>query len=215
MTTIVLADDHKVVRQGIKSLLGAEPEFCVVGEAGDGLEAVKMVEDLEPDTLVVDIMMRGINGLEVTRQVSKRCPGTSIVVLSMHDEESYVLEALRNGAKAYVLKDSTTEDLVQAIRNVAAGHRYLSSSLSERAIEVYARKGQPDVVDKYDSLTTREREVLQLVARGHTCSDIAEKLFISPRTAEGHRTNLMRKLDVHTQTQLIRYAVQRGIIEEE
>jgi DNA-binding NarL/FixJ family response regulator len=212
MTTIIVADDHHVVRQGLRALLEAEPDFRLVGEAGDGLGTVQLVERLKPDVLIIDLMMPGLNGLEVTRQVSQRSPRTRVVILSMHANEAYVLEALRNGASGYVLKDSSAADLVQAIREVVAGRRYLSPPLSERAIEAYVQKAADASLDPYETLTTREREVLHLAAEGHTNTEIAAQLSISPRTAESHRANLMRKLGLHTQTDLIRYALRRGIL---
>jgi two-component system, NarL family, response regulator NreC len=212
MINIILADDHQVVRKGLKVLLSAEADFAIVAEAGDGLETVKLVEQLGPDILVLDLMMTGINGLEVTRQLSKKNSGTGIVILSMHSNEAYVLEALRCGAKAYILKESPPEELVRAIREVAAGRRYLSAPLSERAIEAYTRKTEVKPVDPYEQLTTREREILQLAAQGCTNTVIASRLYISPRTVETHRMNLMRKLDLRNQTQLIQFAIQHGII---
>ena len=211
-TTIVLADDHQVVRHGLRVLLEAEPEFRIVGEAGDGLEALEMLERLQPDVLVLDLMMPGMNGLEVTRQASQRSPRTGIVILSMHTNEAYVLEALRAGAKAYVLKSSTSDELVSAVREAAVGRRYLSSPLSEHAIEAYTQRAEAAAMDPYEMLTTREREVLQLAAEGHTSAEIAARLSISPRTAETHRANLMRKLSLRTQADLIRYALRRGIV---
>jgi DNA-binding NarL/FixJ family response regulator len=210
--TIAVADDHPLVRQGLKAILEAEPDFRLIGEASDGLEAARLVERLKPNALVVDLMMPGLNGLEVTRQVSQRSPHTRVIVLSMHANEAYVLEALRKGAAGYVLKDASAADLVEAIREVAAGRRYLSRQLSERAIEAYVQKAEATALDIYETLTTREREVLQLAAEGCTSTEIAERLAISPRTAETHRTNLMRKLGLRTQTDLIRYALRRGII---
>jgi DNA-binding NarL/FixJ family response regulator len=212
MTTIVLADDHQIVRQGLRALLEAEPDLSIVGETGDGLEAVDLVERLHPDVLVVDLMMPGLNGLEVTRQVRKRSRQTYVVILSMHDNEAYVLEGLRNGAAGYVLKESNTTDLVQAIREVTAGRRFLSTPLSERAIEIYMQKAESTTLDLYETLTTREREILHLAAEGYSYKEIGARLTISPRTAETHRTNLMRKLGLSTQTDLIRYALQRGIL---
>jgi DNA-binding NarL/FixJ family response regulator len=212
MTNILLADDHPIVRQGLRTLLEAESDFQLVGEAGDGLEAVRLVERWQPNILIVDLMMPGLTGLEVTRQVKQRAPQTRVIILSMHATESYVLEALRNGATGYVLKDSSAADLVQAVREVAAGRRYLSAPLSERAIDTYVQKAEAAALDVYDLLTTREREVLKLAAEGHTNAEIAERLFISPRTAETHRANLMRKLGLQNQTDLIRYALRRGIL---
>jgi len=212
MTTIVLADDHHLVRQGLRSLLEAEPDFSIVGETGDGLEAAQLVERLRPDVLVLDLMMPGLNGLEVTRQVGQRSPRTHVVILSMHPNEAYVLEALRAGAAAYVLKESTSAELVRAVREAVAGRRYLSPPLSERAIEVYMQKAESAALDPYETLTAREREVLHLAAEGHTNAEIADRLFISRRTVETHRANLMRKLGLRTQTDLISYALRRGIL---
>ena len=212
MTKIVLADDHHVVRQGLRSLLEAESDFSVIGEAGDGLEVTQLVERLRPDVLVLDLMMPSLNGLEVTRQVSQRSPRTHVVILSMHANEAYVLEALRAGAVAYVLKESTSAELVRAVREAVAGRRYLSPPLSERAIEAYMQKAESATLDPYETLTAREREVLHLVAEGHTNAEIADRLFISRRTVETHRANLMRKLGLRTQTDLISYALRRGIL---
>jgi DNA-binding NarL/FixJ family response regulator len=212
MIKIVLADDHQVVRKGFKVLLSIEPDLEIVGEAGDGLETVKLVEKLQPDILVLDLMMSGINGLEVIRQLMKKNTKIGIVILSMHSNEAYVLEALRSGAKAYILKESPPEELVHAIREVHAGRRYLSSPLTERAIEVYTQKTEVKSIDPYDHLTTREREILQLAAQGRTNNEIAARLFISPRTVETHRTNLMRKLNLHNHSQLIQFAIQHGLI---
>jgi two-component system, NarL family, response regulator NreC len=212
MINIILADDHQVVRKGLKALLSVEQDFNVVGEAGDGLEALKLVEQLQPSILVLDLMMSGINGLEVTRQLSKKYPDTGIVILSMHSNEAYVLEALRSGAKAYILKESSPDELVHAIREVSSGRRYLSSPLSERAIEAYTQKTEAKTTDPFDQLTTREREILQLAAQGCTNTEIANRLFISPRTVETHRTNLMRKLELHNHSQLIQFAIQHGVI---
>jgi len=213
MTTIVLADDHQLVRQGLRALLEGESDLRVIGEAGNGLEAVRLVERLNPNVLILDLMMPGINGLEVTRQIKKNSFQTGIVILSMYADEAYVLEALGNGASAYVLKDSNASDLVHAVREVAAGRRYLSPPLSDRAIEVYQETAKATVIDKYETLTTREREVLHLSAEGCTSSEIASRLGISARTAETHRTHLMSKLGLHTQVELIRYALRRGIIQ--
>lgn len=212
MINIVLADDHQVVRKGLRALLSAEQDFTVVGEAGDGLETVKLVEELKPEILVLDLMMSGINGLEVTRQLIKKMPELRIVILSMHSNEAYVLEALRSGARAYILKESSPEELIRAIREVSAGRRYLSSPLSERAIEAYTQKIETKSVDPFDQLTTREREILILAAGGSTNAEIAAKLYISPRTVETHRTNLMHKLDLHGHAHLIQFAIQHGII---
>ena len=213
--SIVLADDHRIVRQGLHALLEAEPDFNVIGETGDGLEALELVKKLNPDVAVVDLMMHGLNGLEVARQLTRLVPRTKIVILSMYDDEGFVLEALSNGVAAYVLKDAGSADLIQAVREVHDGHRYLSPSLSDRAIDVYEQMTKMKTSDKYETLTTREREVLQLSAEGHTNSEIAQRLGISVRTAETHRSKVMHKLGVHTQADLTRYAIRRGIISME
>jgi two-component system, NarL family, response regulator NreC len=212
VTTIVLADDHHIVRQSLRVLLEAETDFRVVGEAASGLEAIELIERLQPDVLVVDIMMPELNGLEVTRRVKRRRPKTAIVILSMHENEAYVVEALRAGASAYVLKKSTAQELVYAIGQSLAGHLFLSPPLNERAIEVYVQKTQETPLDPYDTLTVREQEVLHLAAEGLTNTEIATRLSISPRTVEMHHSNLMRKLRLRTQTDLIRYALRRGIL---
>jgi len=212
MTTIVLADDHHVVRQGLRALLEAVPDFSVVGEAGDGLEALQLVERLQPNVLVLDLRMPGLSGLEVARQVGQRSPGTRVVILSMYDDEAYVLEALGHGADGYVLKDSSAAHLVEAVRQVAIGRRYLSPPLSERTVEAYVQRAKETLLDEYETLTAREREVLHLVVEGYTSAEIADLLSISPRTVDTHRTNLMRKLGLRTPTSLIRYALRRGIL---
>jgi DNA-binding NarL/FixJ family response regulator len=211
-TTVFLADDHQVVRQGLKALLDAESDLRVVGEAGEGLQTIRGVESVNPRVLVLDLMMPGLNGLDVIPQVKKLSPHTQIVILSMYSNEAYVLEALSSGASAYVLKDSSSGDLVHAVREAAAGHRYLSPPLSERAIEIYQQRAKATVLDRYETLTTREKEVLHLAAEGKTSVEIAGTLGISTRTAETHRSHLMHKLDLHTQAELIRFALRRGLI---
>ncbi|MEW6126071.1 MAG: response regulator transcription factor [Acidobacteriota bacterium] len=210
--SIVLADDHRIVRQGLHALLRGEADFNVIGEADDGLEALELIKKLTPDIAVLDLMMPGLNGLEVARQVSKQLPQTKVIILSMYDDEGFVLEALANGVSGYVLKDAGSSDFIQAVREVAAGYRYLSPPLSDRAIEAYQQMAKSGTFDKYETLTTREREVLQLSVEGHTNSEIATRLNISVRTAETHRSHLMHKLGVHTQADLIRYALRRKII---
>lgn len=210
---ILLADDHRIVREGFRALLQAEPDFDIVAETGDGLDAVRLAEQHKPQVLVVDLMMPGLNGLEVARQITQRLPRTRIVVLSMHANEAYVLEALKNGASAYVLKDASAAELVRAVREANAGRRYLSPPLSEPAIDSYIQRTRTsDSLDLYDTLTNREREVLHLAAEGHTNAEIAGRLFISPRTVETHRANVMHKLGLRSQTELVRYALQRGIL---
>lgn len=212
MKTVLIADDHAIVRQGLRALLEADKDFQLVGEADNGLEAVRLVESLKPNLLIVDLMMPGLNGLEVARQTKEISPVTRIVVLSMYSDEAYVLEALRKGATGYVLKDAQSTDLLKALHAVAMGHHYLSPPLSERAIEVYARKAGSATLDLFETLTKREREVLQLAAEGLSQNEIAARLSISPRTSETHRANLMRKLGLQNQTDLVRFAIRRGIV---
>jgi len=212
MISIVLADDHQVLRQGLRAILEAEADFGLVGESGDGLETLRLIEKLQPDVLVADIVMPGLNGIEVVRQVTRQSPKTRVVVLSMYSTEAYVLEALRNGASAYVTKGSSAADLIHAVREAASGRRYLSPPLSEPAIDAYMSKTRPAALDPYETLTTREREVMQLLAEGQTNSEIAERLFISARTVETHRANLMRKLSLRNYSALVRYALERGIL---
>jgi two-component system, NarL family, response regulator NreC len=213
--TIVLVDDHVVVRHGLRALLTGEADFAVVGEASEGRAGIELVERLQPDVLIVDIMMPGLNGLEVARQVSRRCQHTRVLVLSMYANEAYVLQALRYGAIGYVLKESSAEVLLEAVRFVAAGRRYLCPPLSERAIEAYMERSEPAEPDVYESLTSREREILQLLAEGSSNAQIAAQLFISARTVENHRANIMQKLGLHSHTDLIRFAFQRGILSTE
>ncbi|MGH9945600.1 MAG: response regulator [Pyrinomonadaceae bacterium] len=213
--TIVLADDHQIVRQGLRALLEAETDFQVIGETGDGLNAVDLIKKTNPDVAVLDLMMPGLNGIEVARQLSKQVPQTKIIILSMYDDEGFVLEALSNGVSAYVLKDTGSGDLIHAVREVYNGHRYLSPSLSDRAIEIYEQMNRVGTNDKYETLTSREREVLHLTAEGLTNNRIAIRLGISVRTAETHRSNVMHKLGVHTQADLTKYAIRRGVISME
>lgn len=209
--TLVLAEDHHLVRQGFKVLLESERDFRLLGEASDGLAAVELVARQKPHVLVLDLMIPRLHGLEVIRQIRKDHPATKVVVLSMHADEPYVVEALRNGALAYVLKDSTAADLVKAVREAMAGRRYLSPALADRALTSHPKPGKQET-DPYDTLTNRERLVLQLAAEGLTSQQIAGKLFISPRTAETHRANLMRKLGFKSQTELVRFAIRKGIL---
>jgi DNA-binding NarL/FixJ family response regulator len=215
MTTIVLADDHPVVRQGLRALLEREPGLSIIGETGDGVEAALLAERLQPDVLVTDMAMPGLNGAEITRQVRHRAPRTQVVILSMHDAEPYVVEALRAGALAYVLKESTAQELVQAVRSVAAGRRYLSAPLSDRAIAAYAQRASEQQLGPLAMLTPREREVLLLVAQGHTNREIAARLVVSQRTVEAHRSNVMAKLGLRNHMDLLRFALENGLVPPE
>ncbi|MCI0461072.1 MAG: response regulator transcription factor [Gemmataceae bacterium] len=212
MLTLLLVDDHGIVRQGLKALLETETDFHLLGEAANGLQAVRLAERHQPDVIVMDLMMPDLNGIEASRQVTRRSPSTRVLVLSMHSDVAYAAEAVRAGATGYVLKEACAEELVQAIRTVAAGKNYFSPPLSEAAISTYLRKVGRQPMDPFATLTEREREVLQLTAEGHSGVAIAGRLFISPRTVESHRASLMRKLGLHNQKELVRYAVERGVL---
>jgi two-component system response regulator NreC len=210
--SIVLADDHPVVRLGMRNLVECEAGFAIVGEAGDGLETVRLVERLQADVLVLDLMMPALNGLEALRIIRQRSPRTRVVVLSMHSNKAFVAEALKNGATGYVLKGGREGDLVRAMREAAAGRRFLSAPLTERAIEAYIEQTRSAELDPHETLTPREREVLQQAAEGKTSTEIAGRLHVSHRTVENHRANLMRKLGLQNQSELVRYALRRGLI---
>lgn len=210
--TVLLADDHAILRQGVRMMLSAEPDIAVVGEASNGLEALHLVEKLHPDILVVDLQLPGLPGLEVTRQVTQQYKQTQVVVLSMFSSEGYVSEALRKGAKAYVIKEADAKDLLRAIREVKRGKQFLSPSIRVDVIELYRRKTGTGALDPYETLTNRERQVLQLAAEGKNNPEIAERLSISIRTAEAHRAKVLHKLGLENQTELVRYAVRRGFL---
>jgi two-component system, NarL family, response regulator NreC len=210
--TIVLADDHHVVRQGLRTLLEGALDCSVVGEAADGRAAIELVKRLLPMVLVVDMVLPHLNGLDVIRQAQQIAPQTRIVVLSMHADESYVREALRAGATAYVLKESHADEFVQAVRQAAAGKRYLSPPLTERALDAYIAQSAETPFDLAETLTGREREVLVMAAQGGTTAEIATRLSLSGRTVEAYRARMMRKLGLRSQVDLIRYALRQGLI---
>lgn len=212
IVTLLLADDHPIVRQGLKHLLEAESNLKVVGEASSGLQAVQLTEKIKPRVLIVDIMMPELNGLEVLKQVKERSPSTCCIVLSMQSADVYVVEALKAGALGYVLKETGPSELVQAVQQVIQGRRYLSPRISERLIDVLIETNHKPPSDPYQTLTNREREVLQMAAEGLSSAEIARRLSISPRTAELHRGRMMHKLGLRSQTDLIRYAFKRGIL---
>jgi DNA-binding NarL/FixJ family response regulator len=212
MTSVVLVDDHPIVREGVRRLLMTRPEFIIVGETDQGLMAVELAERLHPDLAIVDLMLPDLNGMEVTRRILRVSPPTRVAVISMYADDLHVVEALRAGATAYILKGANPETMLLAFREALAGRRYLTPPLADETIEAYSSRKAPRLADRYDLLTNREREVLELLARGMTYAEIADKLTISPRTAETHRTNLMRKLNLKTQTDITLYAVQRGLI---
>lgn len=212
MITVIIADDHDIVRRGVRSILEADPGYRVLAEVADGLAAIQAVEKHKPTLLFVDLSMPRLHGIEVVRQTRSVSPHTRVIVLSMHNDEPYVIEALRAGAAAYILKGSESAEIARALAEVNAGRRYLSGQLSEWAINALATKSV-DAADPLASLSPREREVLQLAAEGLGNPEIAEKLFISPRTAETHRANLMRKLGLQNATDLVRFAIRKGLIQ--
>jgi DNA-binding NarL/FixJ family response regulator len=212
MTTVIIADDHEIVRKGLRGVLEAEGSYRIVGESADGLAAAQLTDQLKPHILILDLNLPRLHGLEVLRQTRTNSPHTHVIILSMHNDEPYVIESLRAGAKAYILKGSESQEILEALKEVIAGRRFLSATLSEWAINALVAKPVDDTDPLY-SLTPRERLVVQLAAEGYTNSEIAEKLFISPRTAETHRTNLLRKLGLQKQTDLVRFAIRKGLIQ--
>ena len=208
---LVLADDHPVVREGISALLASDPQFEVVGQAGDGAEVFDLVERLQPDVVVLDLMMPGAGGLELAGQLARRPDPPAVLILSMHESEAYVVEAMRRGAAGYALKQAPAGELARGIRTVAAGARYLSPPISDRALDVYLR-GPDQQQEPEDMLTVREREVLRLAAEGRSNAEVAALLFISRRTVETHRARAMKKLGLRNHVELARYAIERGIV---
>ncbi len=210
---ILLADDHTLIRQGLRLLLEREPAFEVVGEAADGRQAVALADQLRPDVLILDLAMPNLNGIEAARQVTAHTPAPAIVVLSMHADESYLLQALKAGARAYLLKDSADSDLIAAVRAVSDGKGFFSPAISRMLADDYVRQLQErGAHDSYELLTAREREILQLLAEGKSNKDVASLLSLSPYTVETHRANIMQKLNLHSAPELVLYAVRKGMI---
>ena len=205
---IILADDHLIVRQGLRSILEKE-SHAVVGEAGDGREAIRLAQELSPDIAVLDLSMPLLNGLDAAREIVKVSSQTKIILLTMHTEDPYVMEALRAGIRGYLLKTQAAQDLVQAIHEVSRGSMYLSPGISRAVVEAYLAKSELPP----DPLTPREREVLQLIAEGKTTKEAAGVLGVSVKTAESHRTRIMEKLEIHETATLVRYAIRRGLIQ--
>ena len=211
--TLVVADDHTLMRQGLCKILEEEPDWSVVGQASHGRDAVKMVLQLEPTVAILDIGMPQLNGIEATRQLTRRIPALHVLILSMHAEEAYITQALRAGAQGYLLKDSADVELRDAVRSVAAGKSYFSPAVARVMLDDYVRHlAQKGIVDRYDSLSEREREIFQLIAEGHSNKAIADILSVSPATVETHRAHIFQKLDVHNTAELVIYAVRRGVI---
>lgn len=210
---ILLADDHTLMRQGLRKILEDRPEWTVVAEAGDGRDAVQQALKLQPDVAVLDIGMPLLNGIEATRQIVRRVPGIGVVILSMHAQEPYVIQALQAGARGYLLKDSAGKDLLRAISVVSAGKSFFSPAVASVMLNDYVRRlDRSAVADRYESLSEREREIFQLVAEGRTNKEIATLLSVSPTTIETHRAHILQKLDVHNTAELVLYAVRRGVI---
>ncbi len=211
MVTIVIADDHRMVQQGFKLLLEKESDLSVIGVASDGREAIELVAELHPDILIVDLNMPGLSGIEVIREIYRGSTKTKCIVLSMFANEEYVVRSVRNGAAGYVLKDSGVDELVEAVRTVYNGRRFLSQSLSARVLDRLDSPVASDPRSPYESLTVREREVLYLLAEGLGSRSIADRLFISSRTVDKHRANIMEKLNIHNERELVRYAIEQGV----
>jgi len=215
MIRILLADDHAILRQGLRRMLEEEAGFEVIGEAADGFETIERVRELKPDVLVVDLVMPKLNGLEVTSRVKQEPDPPRVVVLSMRKSEPYIMEALRNGADGYVLKSEDPRDMINAIHAVAAGSTYLSPVVADLAVEAYLQSSRRLKPDPYDELTDREKEVFQLSAEGMSTEDIAEFLTLSVYTVATHRRNMMGKLNIKNQAELITYAIKRGVISQD
>jgi DNA-binding NarL/FixJ family response regulator len=210
---IVLGDDHTLVRQGLRKILEEQPEWTVVAEASDGREAVRQTLSLQPDVVVLDIGMPLLNGIEATRQIARRFANINILILSMHSEEAYITQAMKAGARGYLLKDSADTDLIRAVSAVASGKSFFSPAVAKVMLDDYVRHlAEKGIVDRFESLSEREREIFQLIAEAHSNKEIADLLSVSPATVETHRAHILQKLDVHNTAELVLYAVRRGVI---
>ena len=210
---VLVADDHTILRQGIKSLLDNQEGIEVIGEAKDGREALRIIEETLPDVILMDIAMPGLNGLEATRRIKKKFPRMKVLVLTMYTNEEYIFQILNAGANGYLVKETAFQDLISAIKAVYKNEAFMSPSISKKVINSYIKRAQDDEEKTCEILTTREREILQLIAEGNSSKKIAEALFISPKTVETHRTHIMDKLNIHNRTGLVKYAIRKGIVD--
>ncbi len=212
---ILLADDHTILRAGLKMMLNAQPDMEVVGEAQDGRQALQEAQRLQPDIILMDITMPDMNGIEATKQLKKELPDVKVLILTMHEHEEYVFQALRAGASGYMLKEAADTDLISALRIIQSGQFYLSPAAQSVMVGDYLQRVRTgEEKDSYSSLTEREREILKLVAEGYTNNQIAERLVISPKTVDTHRTHIMDKLNLHSRAELVKYAMRRGLLED-
>jgi DNA-binding NarL/FixJ family response regulator len=210
---ILLGDDHTLLRQGLRKILQERPDWDVIAEAGDGREAVRQALAVQPDVAILDIGMPLMNGIEATRQIVRRRPDTHVLILSMHANEAYIIQALKAGAKGYLLKDSADTELIRGVAAVASGKSFFSPAVAKVMLDDYVRYlAEKGIADRFDSLSEREREIFQLVAEGRSTKEIAELLSVSPATIETHRAHVLQKLDVHNTAELVLYAVRRGVI---
>jgi two-component system response regulator NreC len=211
---VVVVDDHTLVRQGIVGLLSSQPDIEVVGQAGNAQEAIEVIAALGPDVVLMDIAMPGRSGLEATREIRDRFPAVQVIVVTIHDREDYLFQALRAGAAGYILKGAEVQHLLEAVRTAQRGEVYLLPSVTKKLVADYLRRSQAgEDRTSYDGLTDREREILGLIAQGLTTNGIAAALFLSPHTVQSHRDHIMAKLGLHSKAALIKYAIERGIIE--
>jgi two-component system, NarL family, response regulator NreC len=212
---ILLADDHTILRAGLKMMLNAQPDMEVVGEAQDGRQAMQEAQRLHPDIILMDITMPDMNGIEATKQIKKQLPDVKVLILTMHENDEYLYQALRAGASGYMLKEAADTDLISALHVVQNGHFYLSPAAQSVMVGDYLQRLRAgEEKDSYSSLTEREREILKLVAEGYTNNQIAERLVISPKTVDTHRTHIMDKLNLHSRAELVKYAMRRGLLED-
>jgi two-component system, NarL family, response regulator NreC len=212
---ILLADDHTILRAGLKMMLNAQPDMEVVGEAPDGRQAIAETQRLQPDIILMDITMPEMNGIEATRHIKKLVPESKILILTMHEHDEYVFQALRAGASGYMLKEAADTELISALHVIQSGQFYLSPVAQSVLVGDYLQRVRiGEEKDSYSSLTEREREILKLVAEGYTNTQIAERLVISPKTVDTHRTHIMDKLNLHSRAELVKYAMRRGLLED-